>query len=82
MDQRIDLSCVVKLLQDQLAEQTSGVKIALARRLESLILENKALKQNISELNDQLAASMDISRVLNDELEGKIETKSSMDGTI
>ena len=54
---------------DQLAEQTSGVKIALARRLETLIMENKALKQNLSELQDQLAASQDISRVLNEELE-------------
>jgi chromosome segregation ATPase len=54
-----------------LAEQTSAIKIKLARRLDTLVQENTTLKQSLSEKEDQLAAMTDVSRVLNDELMNK-----------
>jgi len=62
---------------DELTQQTSEVKIKLARRLEVLILENKALKHSVAELNDQLEATKGISALLNAELQAKESTPSS-----
>ena len=53
---------VAKMLEDKLAamdslhQQASGVKIALARRLEKLILENRCLRQDAQELESDVAA--------------------------
>ena len=52
-----------------LAEQTSAIKIKLARRLDSLVVENHTLTQSLDEAKDQLAAMQEVSRVLNEELQ-------------
>jgi hypothetical protein len=59
------------------SEQTASTKIIMARRLESLNQENKALKLTIDDLQDQVAVSKDVSKFLNSELE---ESKKPMEG--
>ncbi|KAH9245911.1 hypothetical protein BASA81_016551, partial [Batrachochytrium salamandrivorans] len=54
-----------------LAEQTSAIKIKLARRLDSLVQENHRLLQSLQESEDQLAAMVEVTKVLNTELQRK-----------
>jgi len=51
-----------------LAEQASGVKIALAKRLEELILENRALNGSVKNSKDEISFYKDSIKMLTHEL--------------
>ena len=73
-DTREELNKKCKTLEQKmvametLAEQASGVKIALAKRLEELILENRSTNATLVTLKDKVSFYKDANKLLQDDL--------------
>lgn len=73
-DTREELNKKCKTLEQKmvametLAEQASGVKIALAKRLEELILENRSTSATLVTLKDKVSFYKDANKLLQDDL--------------